>query len=284
VSVGWRTSFEQHLLDALPDLVILLAEDGEILQVNRSAEQFTGWRPGQLAGRNVTELLHHDDLAAVTEVCDHAPDDEEPARAAEVRLRGSDGEWCRVEIVANNLLDTEIGAVIVCARNLAGRPTHDPLTGLATPRLVERHLDDAIAGRGRAGVVLVDLDAFQALNERHGRPAGDRVLQVVAERLQGSVRGVDVVGRWGDDEFVLVCSNLSAPDGLSWIARRIVATIPEPIVLPDGVQLRPTASVGAALQSPELNTVEALVRAAESAVYDVKRAGRDGWQVHGEAE
>lgn len=279
MSEGHGTGLDQDFLDALPDPVLVLAADGEIVQANRVMEAILGWRPGQVVGRNLAELLHTDDLAIVTQVCAHTPEDADPPLLGEVRVRAPDGQWCTLEIVANNLLDTEVDGVVVCARDLARRPRHDPLTGLANHRMIEQRLADAIDGRGRAGVVLVDLDAFSSVNDLHGRAAGDRVLQVVAERLQASVRGVDIVGRRGDDEFVLVCSGLGAGEGLAWIARRIVATVPQPIVLPDGAQLRPTASVGAALQSPRLNTAEALLRAADSAVYEVKRAGRDGWHL-----
>jgi diguanylate cyclase (GGDEF)-like protein/PAS domain S-box-containing protein len=283
VSAGHGTGFEQAVLDAMPDPVLVLAADGTIVQANRAVEYVTGWRPGQLVSRNVAELLHPDDLGAMTQACSYALADGAPL-PCEIRLRAPDGRWCTLEIMGNNLLDTDIEGVVVSARDLGLRPRYDELTGLANHRLIEQRLADAIDGRGRAGVVLVDLDAFTTVNDLHGRAAGDRVLQVMAERLQASVRGVDIVGRRNDDEFVLVCSGLSGADGLAWIARRIVATVPEPIVLPDGTQLRPTASVGAAMQSPRLNTADALLRAADSAVYEVKRAGRDGWHLYAEPE
>jgi diguanylate cyclase (GGDEF)-like protein/PAS domain S-box-containing protein len=279
-----RTVLAQDVLDALPDPVLVLAADGTILQANAMIERVTGWGPDELVRRNIAELLHPSDLGVATQACSHGPEDAGPPPPAEVRLRAPDGRWLTLEIVANNLLDTELAGVVLTARDLARRPRYDPLTGLANPRMIEQRLTDALADRGRAGVVLVDLDAFTAVNDRFGRAAGDRVLQGVAERLQGSVRGVDVVGRRSDDEFVLVCSNLSGPDGLAWIARRIVATVPQPIVLPDGTQLRPTASVGAAIQSSHLTTPEMLLRAAGSAVYEVKRAGRDGWHLYTESD
>jgi diguanylate cyclase (GGDEF)-like protein/PAS domain S-box-containing protein len=276
--------FDEALLDALPDGVLVLAADGSILQANLAIERITGWRAAELQGTDVAELLHVDDIGAATRACDHAPDDDEAPLPTEVRLRAPDGRWCTLEIVANNCLDLPLGGVVVSVRDLAVRPRYDPLTGLANRRMIEQRLADAITGKGRAGIVLVDLDAFTSVNDLHGRAAGDRVLQVVAERLQASVRGVDIVGRRGDDEFVLVCSGLGAAEGLSWIARRIVQTVPQPIVLPDGAQLRPTASVGAALQSPRLTTVDAMLRAADAAVYEVKRAGRDGWQLYVEPD
>ena len=162
---------------------------------------------------------------------------------------------------------------------LAREALHDQLTGLANRTLLQERMDEAIAGARRTGIPLavlfVDLDGFKAVNDHLGHVIGDSALREVAGRLRDDVRATDVVGRFGGDEFVVVCPNTDEDDAMN-VAERVRASIARPLerVL---AQHRVTASIGIALWEPSGSAVAAdtLFRTADEAMYRCKNAGKD---------
>ncbi|MBG6056072.1 diguanylate cyclase (GGDEF)-like protein [Salinibacterium sp. CAN_S4] len=154
---------------------------------------------------------------------------------------------------------------------------HDQLTGLANRNLLRERLSHALARAERAGrevsIIFLDLDGFKEINDGFGHRVGDAVLQVVAARVNGVVREGDIVGRFGGDEFLIVCEEADTGAALL-ISERVVAAIAEPIPVVEGVGCI-TASVGIATVLPgkPLPTLDALVRAADAAMYTSKSAG-----------
>jgi diguanylate cyclase (GGDEF)-like protein len=145
---------------------------------------------------------------------------------------------------------------------------HDPLTGLANRRSLERTLEAALvraASRGRAvGVLMLDLDGFKAVNDRHGHAAGDEVLREVARRLRRSVRERDLVARLGGDEFVVVLTDLaSMPDSVE----RVESALAEPFA---GTDAPLRAAVGVAAFPADGATVADLLAAADRQMYAAK--------------
>lgn len=154
----------------------------------------------------------------------------------------------------------------------------DGLTGLANRRQAEEALNSELSRAQRFGgplaLVLADLDDFKAVNDRHGHPAGDLVLQQFAELLRVSVRDIDVAARWGGEEFTLLLPGTDAA-GAAHVAERIRRAFAERTILtPDGSAIRITASFGVAAY-PAANTEAALIAAADTALYEAKRAGKD---------
>jgi diguanylate cyclase (GGDEF)-like protein len=154
----------------------------------------------------------------------------------------------------------------------------DGLTGLANRRSAEETLRTELARAARSGeelaLVLVDLDGFKAVNDRHGHPAGDAVLREFAGRLRQAVREIDLAARWGGEEFCLVLPT-SDGEGGAYVAERARAALESrPIVLPDGTQVHVTASFGVA-SYPAHADANGLVAAADEALYCAKRAGKN---------
>lgn len=151
---------------------------------------------------------------------------------------------------------------------------HDALTGLANRRAVMQHLKDlgsTRSGHAPCSVLLMDLDRFKEVNDRHGHQAGDVVLRAASERLARAVRPGDFLGRLGGDEFIAV---LGADGDLAEeIAQRIVDEIAQPIDI-GGEEISIGISVGIA-ESPDGSTldIEDLLSRADAASYCVKRAG-----------
>lgn len=150
----------------------------------------------------------------------------------------------------------------------------DGLTGVFNRRYFQEPLDLAIAQAGRrdAGLALlmIDIDHFKLINDKHGHAAGDRVLQVCCERLGGRLRSSDLLCRLGGEEFAVLCTqtNLSQVAVLAEALRALLSD--EPI---EGVG-RVSASFGVAEWHPGETADELLIRA-DAALYAAKRAGRD---------
>lgn len=157
---------------------------------------------------------------------------------------------------------------------------HDQLTGLANRRLIQDTVSAAIEAAENAphplSLIFLDLDGFKGVNDQLGHTAGDHVLTVVAERIRSGVRHQDEVGRFGGDEFVIICEDADETDAAA-IADRVRSNVGAPI---DGIpeHLPVTASVGVATYVPgERSTPsnDELLSLADSAMYLAKSAGKD---------
>ena len=157
---------------------------------------------------------------------------------------------------------------------------HDPLTGLANRRRFREEVRRAVGSADRFGdaaaILFLDLDGFKYLNDTYGHAAGDNCLVRVAGILRQAVRDIDVVGRFGGDEFAILLVRTRRDDALR-IADEIRSAVAEAgIPLPDGGVAALTISVGVAMVEPgaDLSAADLLI-AADVAMYEAKRAGRD---------
>jgi len=159
---------------------------------------------------------------------------------------------------------------------LVSRAVHDDLTGLTNRFGLLQSLDrllDAREGDREVAVLFVDLDFFKDVNDRHGHAVGDQVLRLAADRLRAIAGGTLLAARKGGDEFVLVLPASGSAANARAVAARIVATLAEPFALADGAQVC-GASVGIALCPAHGTGTQELLRCADIALYEAKRAGR----------
>jgi diguanylate cyclase (GGDEF)-like protein len=154
----------------------------------------------------------------------------------------------------------------------------DSLTGLANRRSVEETLRSELARASRFGtevcVVFADLDFFKLVNDKHGHAAGDEVLKAFALALRETVRESDVAGRWGGEEFAMVLTGTGSIGGARLAERARVAIEARSVEMPNGELVSVTASFGVA-SYPETHELGELLAAADSALYEAKRAGRN---------
>lgn len=169
-------------------------------------------------------------------------------------------------------------------QRLADFAFHDQLTGLANRSLFRQRVAKALANCRRKGdafgVLLLDMDRFKSINDALGHDAGDAFLQQVAERLREATRETDTVARLGGDEFAVLATGIATAGDVGPIVERILIAIRRPIEL-SGTRLTPTASIGAAVYPTSGEDSDALLAAADAAMYVAKREGRNGYHVHG---
>ncbi len=207
---------------------------------------------------------------------------------AEVALAGRDGRTFTAEVCGSTLQlpDGSPGQVLairdVTARKeaearLEHQALHDPLTDLPNRRLFVELADKvrAQAARhgGRFAVFMLDLDNFKTVNDLHGHGGGDRLLVELARRIQADLRDSDIVARFGGDEFALVATAPEQPQDSIVLAERLLRNISRPVHL-DGSEVVVSPSVGIALYPGDGQSIEELVRNADTAMYDAKSDGK----------
>ncbi len=164
---------------------------------------------------------------------------------------------------------------------------HDTLTGLPNRQQFDAALQEAIASardRGHSlATLFVDLDRFKRVNDTLGHAAGDQLLCAVVERLRRSVRQGDLIARWGGDEFTVLLPRVTGADEAGQVAERLLAALAWPLQVGEH-RLHVSASIGMALFPEHGGDAETLLKHADLALYRVKAAGRNGWQLHSGGE
>ena len=286
--------FQSAVLDSMLALTAVIDNDGRIIAVNEAwtRQAISGGGSPATCGTGV-------DFFAV---CDHVSGPSRPdalAVASGLRsvLTGASQEFqqdipCELEdshlyysLSIVPLHVPEGGAVLsytdITRRKTlevaaAHRATHDVLTGLPNRTLLLDRLQHALSGRGPAhlAVLFLDLDAFKLVNDGYGHEAGDEVLRELAARLVRQVRPSDTVARLAGDEFVVLCEDLATPGEADVLAERLLAAVAEPFTIADeGITLG--LSIGIAVADATLNQPDALLNAADQAMFDAKARGRN---------
>jgi len=154
---------------------------------------------------------------------------------------------------------------------------HDPLTNLPNRLFLHAKLPRVIkhaADQGRQlALIYLDIDHFKNINDSRGHGFGDKLLQVIAQRLRGTIGSQDAVVRMGGDEFVIVASLITLDGTLDSLAQRLQAAIGAPIAI-DGYTIAVTASIGVSVYPRDGLDLEVLLKHADIALYQAKESGR----------
>lgn len=157
---------------------------------------------------------------------------------------------------------------------------HDTLTDLPNRTLIYDYTEQLIARKRRTdsqfALLFLDLDRFKPINDLYGHKMGDRVLQIVSERLAASVRAEDFVGRLAGDEFIVVLPDISEPSDAGRVAEHIMELMTQPFQI-NGYELRISPSVGISVFPGDGLSVDALIQSADAAMYQSKESGRNNY-------
>ena len=277
----------RSLVQNSSDIIALLSPDLTIRYHTPSVERVLGYGEDELVGRQLTDLLPHEDAEKVrgffAEVC-AVPGAPMPR---DLPLRRKDDSIVQLESVFNNLLDVaNVGGVVVTARDvterraledqLAHQAFHDSLTGLANRALFSERISHAIERgtrrRNLFAILFIDLDDFKTVNDSLGHAAGDELLVAVADRIRAVIRPEDTCARLGGDEFAVMIESIDDRQGAVIVAKRILGAMSEPLVV-GGADIVVQGSIGIALDSGG-QTASELMRSADLAMYRAKGEGK----------
>ena len=282
-------SFEDSAVASL-----LLTDSGEIVLANRAFGNLLGTAPEQLHGRHWTELRDAPEPSVPSLATSSAggtaadPDLRVGPRHQQHRLRRHDGTTVRAHVLLAALPPDSLAGqhraelLQVLAVSATDLEPPDELTGVATRHAALRHLDTVLAEphRSSARVTLgvIGLDHFNALNNAYGQGVGDEALREVARVLCEAVRPIDVVGRLGGDEFIVVFDEVEPDEGNALGA--LVALALDGLVVhsSDGIRHAVGASIGLAWSADSADSRQ-LLASAYRGLREAKRRGRGRlWQ------
>jgi len=272
------------------DAITLVDRAGVVVDANDAVRRILGLDPASLVGRPIVRLAHFEDAARLSALIADSAARRPGQDSLEWRLWDGDGVWRQVETVAANLIDDPlIGCIVLTTRDVRERKVleqrlkqvalHDVLTGLANRALFLDRVDRRLVDVGHPGmgtvVLNLNLNGFKRSNDSLGHPAGDRLLQEVARRLEAGAQPGDTCARLGGDEFaILLDIPASADEGLA-AAERFLAMLHEPYELP-GASLHLTVRVGVAVSESGEDRAGGLLRNAGVAMSRAREEGRDG--------
>jgi len=272
-----------RLLSDMSQEVLIIARDGVILHVNIAGDRMFEMSEEQLIGCRVLDLIVEGDRAAIIRRMDHR---EAALNHEEVHVRTMTGAVIPVEFSCNTANYEGKPAIVMALRDLSDRKRdeakirhlahHDALTDLSNRFLLQERLAHALNTTVRSGgavaLLCLDLDRFKPVNDLLGHAAGDKLLIQVAKRLQAELRSSDTLARIGGDEFVIVAM-FDQPDNVALLAGRMVDALAQPFDL-DGHQVEIGTSIGIAFFPRDGNNQEALMHAADTALYRAKQEKR----------
>lgn len=290
---GLRAASEKRLrliADNLPVLIAYVDRDRRFRFGNATFERWFGVAPERLVGMSIAQLMGEDAARQGAESLEGAFAGHATTCQMRLLIGGAprvlegvyipdlqpDGSVAGVYVLKHDM--THVKEVEEQLTRLA---RIDTLTGLANRRSFNETLQQALARASRHGrglsLAYLDVDHFKRINDSHGHGVGDEVLREFGERLRACVRASDLPARLSGDEFVVILEEIGSAAEAERIAAKIVAAMRAPFATGAG-RLAVSASVGVALWRPGQGE-DALLAAADGALYVAKANGRDGYAV-----
>ena len=270
------------------DVVLLVNAAGQIKYASPGLVSTLGHRGNDWLGRPLIDLVSSDDRdASAVELQRVLHLGQGSTVKFEVSLVRVDGQKRRMEATIANLLGGDAVDGLVATfrdvteqrnleRQLSHRAFHDELTGLANRALFLDRMDHALrVARPESDplvVLFVDLDDFKSVNDALGHGVGDQLLRSIADRIRRVTATGDTPARLGGDEFAILLEDRGGVDRAIDVAEGLLRLLREPVALA-GYELAVLASVGVAVASPGMTT-SGLLRDADIAMYEAKRAGK----------
>jgi diguanylate cyclase (GGDEF)-like protein/PAS domain S-box-containing protein len=268
--------------------------EGEDITLNDRAEEITGYDNSRLGTVDslLTQLFdadqneHHELYQAI--VSNKILD-----RSSLLKVRRENGQYRWIEFTGCALPDgqawvlKDITEQVVAEDELKQLAYHDALTQLPNRLAVESRIEESISRAKRhnakVGLLLIDLDLFKNVNDTYGHPVGDQLLVTIGQLLQNRIRGSDILGRIGGDEFLVVVEDIGDQENLLLIGQDLINSIPKVIELGDNINVSIGLCIGASLYPEHAEDSVKLFRNADTALYEAKSQGRNKVQIYHES-
>jgi len=271
------------------DIVAILDRDGTFTYEASSAWLILGYRSNQIIGRHLSSFVPPEQISVVEDFLKSLLT--QPAGKATIELRAShsDGSWRDFEVVGKNLLhEPAIDGLVINMRDISERKRlmaelerlseTDALTDTLNRRGFLKLAAREFERMHRAGrpltLVMIDIDHFKGVNDVFGHAAGDMVLRMVADRCRESLRGYDILSRFGGEEFIVLLADMPV-EAAHKIVSRLHGAIAGSRVPTIKGDVSVTASFGIATVDPSDVDLETAIRLADEALYEAKNSGRN---------
>ena len=279
------------VFDAAAIGMALVALDGRFMQVNDALCQIVGYDSEALTRLTYQDITHPDDLKADQMLVQELIDGKRDHYHLEKRYIHRDGHsiWillsgAKVTDAAGRLLyfiaqiqDISRQKALIEALEIQAR--HDSLTGLYNRRhflsLCEAELSRAARYRVPLSMLMLDIDHFKKVNDAHGHKAGDLVLVQLADIMRGTLRNVDVIGRYGGEEFAVMLPETDRMMALEVAERLRQEVAAAKFALDGGAPIEVTISIGISSCDDAQIHIDKLINAADQALYVAKNSGRN---------
>ncbi|MDD5171087.1 MAG: EAL domain-containing protein, partial [Syntrophales bacterium] len=282
------------LVEYASDMIFRTDESGHFTFINSVMTHVTGYTEDEIIGKHYKMLVRPDKFKEVMKLFARQYENRVQNTYQEFPIITKDGQ--EIWIGENTQLLVEDGRVSgfqAVARDITERrrmegeiqflATHDSLTGLPNRLMFSQILNQAIHSAKRHqrqfAVLFLDLDRFKIINDTMGHEAGDLLLKEIAARLKQTLRAVDVVGRLGGDEFIILIEEVKELSQVVILADKILAAILRPITLM-GKECRITASIGICMYPKDAEDEQSLMKNADIAMYLGKEEGKNNYQFY----
>ncbi|MEV4704263.1 sensor domain-containing diguanylate cyclase [Actinoplanes sp. NPDC049316] len=275
----------RRLTETIPMGIVQIGTDRRIAYQNERAARAIGAGVGDVLGGALLDRILPGDRPAIDAAIDTVLREDRDVEA-EYGYRNVERGPRRVRATLRALTgpDGEVTGAIICLTDvtddvrlrdeLKQRATYDALTGCRNRASTLTALQEALDAPGRTrgtAVIFIDLNKFKQVNDAYGHAAGDRLLTHVASRLRGAVRDGDVVGRFGGDEFVVICPDVPSATDARHIGQSLVAALVTGGLDLAGERLLPQASIGVAWAGTQ-TCADTLIARADAAMYEAKKS------------
>lgn len=274
-----------------PDAIFKFDLEGKFIDVNPGCSELVGYSEEQLLEMSFTPIVVSEDLPIAFHHFQLAI--EGTSSHYELAVMRADGQRRNLEVTAFPMKQRgEITGMYGIAKDITEKIEHqklmedlvyfDPLTKLPNRKLFEDRLNQVLnlskTNENQVAVLFLDVDRFKFINDSLGHHVGDEFLKIAAQRLQGQIRSTDTVGRFAGDEFAILMPNANVEDAVS-LAQRLNAALAEPFDV-TGHSLSVSASIGIAFNSATEESVDNLLKKADTAMYYTKKYGKNNYTVY----
>jgi len=286
-----ENQLNQAILAGSPTAIFTRDPLGRVTSWNPAAEHFYGWSSSEAMGKPLQNLppgkqAESDELRRRVMGGEYILD-------LELQRKHRDGRLVQISTTLTPLENDEgqITGYLAMANDITKRKAaekqveflayHDALTGLPNRVLLQDRFSQAIAQadltQTRVTLLFLDLDNFKTINDSLGHGVGDAFLKEIAKRLSACLRESDTICRQGSDEFLMLLGNQASADASTPLLSQLLVDVSAPFML-DGNELVSSASIGAALYPDDGQDFETLLQKADTAMYQAKEAGRNGYR------
>lgn len=290
-----KLKLADNVFNTTMEAIVVTDSEGRILRVNSAFRSMTGYSNEEAMGKKPGELLSsgkHD-----KEFYDSMWEkiNDKGSWHGEIWDKRKDGSLFLVSHTINAVKDNEGNVIqylsifidITDKKNEEERiqylAQYDQLTKLPNRSLFNDRLNHAIdlaqRKKDKIGLMFIDLDGFKKINDTHGHQAGDKLLQIISERLTNLLRAEDTVARIGGDEFTIILEKLQDTYDAIIIAEKIIQAVGKVITL-SGKEVTVGASIGISIYPASGNSAENLIKNADSAMYIAKKRGKNGYNFY----